>query len=104
MCLGDRFTQTTVSVLGDNTGALSNALSLRGRGPPEAISRELSWRQARRGWRFVVGHLPAEYNNVADALSRAADPKGISWPSEALAAAVSVRPPKLSDLWLAAPL
>ena len=30
---GDRFTESSVLVLGDNIGALSNALSLRGKGP-----------------------------------------------------------------------
>ena len=100
---GDLFTQSRVTVLGDNTGALNNALSLRGKGPLEAISRELSWRQARRGWLFDVGHLPSEYNVVADALSRAADPKGVGWPSEALASAAEVSPPRLRDLWIANP-
>ena len=104
LCLwGDQFTQSTVSVLGDNTAALSNALALRGRGPLEAVARELSWRQARRGWQFNVGHLPAEFNTVADALSRASDPKGVAWPAEALSAALAVSPPRLSDLWLAVP-
>ena len=100
---GDRFTDTPVAVLGDNTGALDNALSLKGRGSMLAVARELSWRQARRRWRFVVGHLPSEHNQVADALSRAADPKVCAWPSLALASAVYIRPPKLRDLWLAAP-
>ena len=100
---GDSFTQRRVSVLGDNTGALNNALSFRGRGPLEALSRELSWRQARRGWLFDVGHLPSEYNVVADALSRITDPKGTGWPSEALAAAAEVSPPRLRDLWIAKP-
>ena len=30
---GDQFTEESVLVLGDNTGALSDALSLKGRGP-----------------------------------------------------------------------
>ena len=100
---GDRFTDTPVAVLGDNTGALDNALSLKGRGSMLAVARELSWRQARRRWRFVVGHLPSEHNQVADALSRAADPKVCAWPSLALASAVFTPPPKLRDMWLAAP-
>ena len=71
--------------------------------PIEAVARELSWRQARRGWRFEVGHLSSEHNTVADALSRTADPKGAAWPALALASATSKRPPFLGDLWLAAP-
>ena len=100
---GDRFTQETVSVLGDNTAALTCALSLSGRGNLIAIGRELSWRQARRKWCFEVGHLPSEYNVVADALSRRADPKGAPWPALAVASATFVSPPKLCDLWLACP-
>ena len=100
---GDRFCNTRIAIHGDNTAALNNALSYRGRGPMEAVARELSWRQARRGWLFGVSHLPAEFNVVADALSRVADPNGVPWPDEALSAAAAVSPPHLSDLWTAAP-
>ena len=92
-----------VAVLGDNTAALSNSLSLKGRGIMNAVAREVSWRQSRRKWAFEVGHLPAEYNVVADALSRTADPKGCAWPSAALSSATFVTPPRLQDLWLACP-
>ena len=71
MTWGDLFTDDKVMILGDNTGALSDALSLKGRGPLMSVSRELSWRSARRRWLYSVGHLPAEHNVVADALSRA---------------------------------
>ena len=103
MVWGDRFVASKLLILGDNIGALSDALSLKGRGALEAISRELSWRQARRGWQFDVGHLPSEYNNIADSLSRVADPHGYAWPSLALSSASPKRPPRLADLWLAAP-
>ena len=99
----DRFTEMVLDILGDNTAALSNALSLRGRGPMLAVAREISWRRARRSWSFRVGHLPSENNNVADALSRVADPKGKGWPSVALGAAAEAKPPRLRDLWLARP-
>ena len=101
---GDQFTDNTVAVLGDNTAALQSALSLQGRGALVHVARELTWRMARRGWQFRVGHLPSEYNVIADALSRVADPKGHAWPSEALASAVYRPPPKLRKLWLASPL
>ena len=107
LCLcvwGDRFTSETVSILGDNTSALQNALSLKGRGPLMDVARELSWRQARRGWRFRVGHLPAEFNVVADALSRTADPAKNAWPSEALASAFPAKTPRLQSLWRAVPV
>ena len=71
MTWADRFVEERVLVLGDNTGALTDALALKGRGPLLAVARELSWRQARRRWNFAVGHLPSEHNKVADALSRA---------------------------------
>ena len=100
---GDRFVHERVAVLGDNTGALTCALALKGRGVLLAIARELSWRKSRRLWAFDVGHLPSENNEVADALSRVADPKGCAWPSVALASAVDKKPPRLEDLWLAHP-
>ena len=59
---------------------------------------------ARRGWVFECGHFPAEYNLVADALSRVTDPKGVPWPAVELGAAVFVQPPKVAGIWLAAPV
>ena len=103
MTWGDHFTKESVLVVGDNTGSLSNALSLKGKGDLLAISRELSWRQARRHWKFSVGHLPSEHNVVADALSRRTDPKGAPWPSLALRSADFRSPPNLRDIWLSRP-
>ena len=100
---GNKFVTESVMVVGDNTGALNNALSLKGKGELIAIARELSWRQAKRGWLFSVGHLPSEFNVVADALSRQADPKGCKWPTLALASATHVAPPRLASIWLARP-
>lgn len=108
LCLvtwGNRFTDYSLAVLGDNTGSLQNALALKGRGALLAIAREVSWRQARHQWSFTVGHLPSEVNTVADALSRVADPSGkTGWPKLALAGAEVVSPPRLFDIWRAAPL
>ena len=101
---GDDFTTDALAILGDNVGALSTALSLAGRGSLLAVSRELSWRKARRKWSYEVGHLPSEHNVVADALSRVADPSGVPWPSEALSSALMKSCPKVADLWRAAPL
>ena len=100
---GGFFTKEAVLILGDNIGALSNALALKGRGILLNVARELAWRQARRGWKFSVGHLPSEFNVVADALSRWADPKEHIWPTRALAGAQQVSAPKLQDLWKACP-
>ena len=99
----DRFTDSSIAILGDNKAALTNALKLQGRGPLQAIARELSWRKERRRWSFSVGHLPSEFNEVTDALSRITDPKGAAFPSHALASAVPVSPPRLQDLWMAEP-
>ena len=92
-----------VAVIGDNTAALTNALGMKGRGPMLAISRELAWRRARGGWVFEVGHIPAEENQVADALSRlhAEPPKKL--PEKALLNANEVPPPAVSKLWRAVP-
>ena len=103
MTWGDHFIKEAVLVVGDNTASLSNALSLKGRGDLLAVSRELSWRQARRWWQFSVGHLPSEHNVVADALSRRTDPKGVPWPSLALRSAAFKAPPNLRDVWLSHP-
>ena len=104
LCMwADRFTDDSLAVVGDNTGALSSALKLEGRGPLQAVARELSWRKERRRWSYTVGHLPSEHNVVADALSRLADPKGKAFPSVALASAIPVSPPRLQDLWMAEP-
>ena len=67
---GNQFVQEAVALLGDNTGALQDALHLKGRGILAAVARELSWRKARYGWEFEVGHVPGELNTVPDALSR----------------------------------
>ena len=40
------------------------------------MTREVAWRKVRRGWFYACGHLPAEYNEVADALSRLSAPAG----------------------------
>ena len=100
---GAFFVDESVTIFGDYTAALSGALSLKGKGPPLAVAREIAWRQARRGWKFETSHLPSEHNQVADALSRTADPKGKAWPSLALSGARAVTPMKLRDLWLARP-
>ena len=97
---GDRFTTHELRCIGDNTGALGNILALKGRGPLLAISREIAWRQAQRRWRFSVGHLPTEFNRVADALSRLAAPgRTAKRMPAAVSAARRVYPPKLAELW-----
>ena len=96
---GDRFVSQSLAVLGDNAGSLQDALHMKGRGALLALSRELSWRQARHRWQFAVGHVPSEHNDVSDCLSRlhAKPPK--KFPFELLGDAVEVRAPTLRALW-----
>ena len=71
---GDRFRSQGLALLGDNLAALNGALSLKGKAGLSRITRELAWRKVRRGWRYACGHLPAERNTLADALSRVSAP------------------------------
>ena len=73
---GGTYRDVGLALLGDNIAALGGAANLRGRGSMVAVSRELAWRQVRYGWRYAVGHLPAEMNITADSLSRLAAPEG----------------------------
>jgi len=96
---GDQFCHEALQVVGDNVGALNNALSLKGSGPMLAISRELAWRRARRQWRYVVGHIATESNDVPDKLSRHFDPRPAPFPAAALAQAVHREFLDVSTLW-----
>ena len=89
-----------LALLGDNLASLEAALHLRGRGALSQIAREISWRRARDGWRYVVGHLPTERNIIADALSRLAAPAAEAkrWPTE-LASASQRAAPDISSQW-----
>ena len=44
---GANFQKEKLLILGDNTGALSAALNVKGKGALAAISREIAWRQVR---------------------------------------------------------
>jgi hypothetical protein len=90
-------------VIGDNTGALADALKLSGSGSMMAIAREISWRQVRGQWNFAVGHLPGEHNTVADSLSRAFDPDPAAHPGLALKGAIQTRPSDPKDVWKCQP-
>jgi hypothetical protein len=73
---GDQFSSCGVAIMGDNLAALNGAISLKGKSELSRITREISWRKVRRRWRYACGHLPAEANEVADALSRLTAPAG----------------------------
>ena len=89
-----------VAILGDNLSSLEAALHLSGRGALSQIAREMAWRRAREGWRYVVGHLPTERNALADALSRLDAPTGErrQVPSE-LRRATQRAAPEPHELW-----
>ena len=91
-----------MALLGDNTAALNAAVSYRGKNVLGLISREISWRKVRFGWRYAVGHLPSEHNLLADALSRldtAAGSERKDFPKE-LARARQVLPTPWSECWV----
>ena len=58
--------------LGDNIGALQDAISLKGKGDLMTIAREIAWRKAVYKLSFECAHLPKDMNVTADALSRLA--------------------------------
>ena len=94
------FQQHQLAVVGDNTGALTNALALKGKGVLAAVAREIAWRKERFNWSFAVGHIPSELNVVADALSRQFEPSPPPFPAQALSKARR-REPDLQELWKA---
>ena len=98
---GDQHRAEGLAILGDNIAALSGALSLKGKSGLSRITRELAWRKVRRGWRYACGHLPAERNDLADALSRLTAPKGNSKPFPAgLTASAPRQFPDPEVLWV----
>ena len=71
-----------MAVVGDNIGALTVAVSRRGRGDLGKVCREVALRQARFGLHLAVGHLPSLLNSWADALSRLTAPQPAAMPPE----------------------
>jgi len=96
---GDNFVTESLKVVGDNTGALSSALQLKGSGALLAVAREIAWRQARRRWSWVAGHIASEANIIPDKLSRLSGPAPVSFPAKALAGARQVACPVVATLW-----
>jgi hypothetical protein len=82
----DNYTTESVAVLGDSQSALQGAINLSGRREMLAVSREVARRKIRGNVQFKVGHLPAEFNLFADALSRSYAPESFTLPAELRAA------------------
>ena len=101
MTYGEHHRGTGIVILGDNVASLDLALTLKGQKTLGKISREISWRRVRLGWRYLCGHLPSEQNGTADKLSRLHVDKAIrEFPAE-LAHASCLQPPCLAACWTA---
>jgi len=102
LAFGTDTRRTGLVILGDNLASLNLALSLKGHRVLGKTSREIAWRQIRQGWRYMCGHLPAELNDTADALSRMAAPaeKARALPA-VLQGVRQMTPPVLMDIWTA---
>jgi len=98
---GSRFRTEGLAILGDNLASLSGALNLKGRSSLTLITKEISWRKVREGWRYACGHLPSEHNLIADALSRQSAPLPASQKQfpQALRDASEQRCPDLLQIW-----
>ena len=92
-----------LAILGDNTGSLQLALSLRGHGSMAAVCREIIWRKIRGQWIFDVGHLPTESNKTADLLSRLCQTLPTQTDPVELRHADRLAPPAIEMLWHTAP-
>ena len=70
------------TVLGDNAGALQEALDLKGRGSLLELAQLLAVLRGARSVELAVAHYPTESNVAADALSRQAGPvrERKAWP------------------------
>ena len=103
MLWASRLREPGLRVIGDNKGALADALRLSGKGSMMAVAREVAWRKVRGRWVFEVGHLPGEHNTVADSLSRAFDPSPALHPARALGNAEQVFAADPLDVWACQP-
>ena len=82
LCVWGKSFTATAALLNDNVAALQSAMDLKGKGALLAVARELSWRKAKYGWAFEVGHLPTEQHKLADSLSRMCGPDPQDLPLE----------------------
>ena len=66
--------QSSCPILGDNTAALEEALTLKGKAAHQPLAQALAVIRGRQNIELIVAHLPSEENTAADALSRLAAP------------------------------
>ena len=89
-----------MTYFGDNTASLQMALSGKAKHELGHVARELFLKRAKQDWCFSVAHLPSEHNEVADTLSRLAEPGRTSSPPVELKGAAEVHVPQPSSLWV----
>ena len=88
-----------MAFLGDNLASLNLALSGKAKGKLNSLARELALHVARGDIQFAVGHLPAEANLRADALSRLSQPGVSTTIPSGLVGAAEVTLGPLSQFW-----
>ena len=88
-----------VLLVGDSKSALQDSIEFKGRNSMLAVARELAWRTARLSWKYQVGHLASEHNDVPDALSRLEAPSPKPFPAQALAGAKRIPAPSVQTIW-----
>ena len=87
------------AILGDNTAALQEALTLKGKGAVGDLAQVLAVLRCSRTLALTVGHLPTEANDAADALSRQCDIPRPAWPFTPSQGVVRDAPLRPTDLW-----
>ena len=87
------------TILGDNTAALQEALSLKGKGAVGDLAQALAVLRCSRTLSLTVGHLPTEANVAADALSRQFDVPCAAWPFEPDQKVARDTPLRPATLW-----
>ena len=86
--------------LGDNTAALQEAISLKGKGEQAPLSQALSVLLIARSLRITAGHLPSEANEAADSLSRQSEPGNQKpWPFQQDQGVIIDEPLSPTALW-----
>ena len=87
------------AILGDNTAALQEALTLKGKGAIGELAQILAVLRFSRSLDLTVGHLPTEANDAADALSRQFDDPRSPWPFSPSQGVARDTPRQPSALW-----
>ena len=90
----------SLAILGDNVGSLQTAITFKSTSSLRAVCKELALHQAVNRWKYSVGHIPTEYNTIADALSRLKDGEDSS-SIHVLSSGEQVVAPSVGEFWRA---